>query len=688
MILRHVVLENFGLYGGRVEFDLAPRARRGRSHPIILIGGRNGVGKTTLLEAVRLALYGRRALGARVAQVQYDEYLRGRIHRPAGTTMMPTGAAVGIEFDYAEDGVIHQYRVRRAWSARGRAVVESLVLEKDNALVTGMPREEWHLFLQDLIPPGVSQLFFFDGEKIQEIADGDHEEEHLATAVRGLLGVELIARLRTDLGLYLARQQSGQEEMLTARLESTVRDLGVLDEQIAALAEELAQLSSTRESQARAAEQTRRRFVAEGGDIAVQRTQIEGEAQEVARLIAKRLAELREHANGLLPFSVAPRLTRSFRKALREAAAFASTADRPQMVEALRNALKDWRRRTKAVEAPTRRATWESDHWTDLHTFLKHWAAASSGDAATLNRAVVPGRITDRDTLLARLDEAEVATRPRMEGLANELEALTARQRKLEAMLLRADRGQSHVLLDELAVAEQRVGATEATLRAREEELKRLRAQRAMLERERERILEQQTSRSSAEQRADLAVRASRALAQYERRLLDHKLSQLRGEFVRCYNRLARKGEVVADVRIDPESFAVTLIDRDGREMPKSELSAGEKQVYAIAILWALARTSGRALPMIIDTPLARLDSQHRANLVERYFPSASHQVIMLSTDTEVDAPLLRDLTPSISHAYHLEYDASEGRTVARSGYFWEPEDAAETRGEVVGALQ
>ena len=67
-------------------------------------------------------------------------------------------------------------------------------------------------------------------------------------------------------------------------------------------------------------------------------------------------------------------------------------------------------------------------------------------------------------------------------------------------------------------------------------------------------------------------------------------------------------------------------------------------------MLWALGRTSGRPLPVIIDTPLARLDSDHRRLLVENYFPQASHQVILLSTDTEVDQ-LYFDLLNPPSHA-------------------------------------
>src|SRR5262249_13210533 len=162
----------------------------------------------------------------------------------------------------------------------------------------------------------------------------------------------------------------------------------------------------------------------------------------------------------------------------------------------------------------------------------------------------------------------------------------------------------------------------DATLRQREEELHVLRFQHVQCLRKQKQLIDDQAKLSASEHRTDLAGRALRVLASFEQRLLSQKLEQLRVEFVRCFNRLARKGDIAADVRVNPDTFAVTLIDKNGGEIPKASLSAGEKQVYAVAILWALARTSGRALPMIIDTPLARLDSEHRGNLVNRYFPS------------------------------------------------------------------
>ncbi len=664
MILRTIHLENFGLYSGQLDLDLSPRRRRGRVRPIILIGGKNGVGKTTLLEAVRLALYGRRALGSRVAAAQYEEYLRGRIHRPAGDTPASSQAAVGLEFDYAEDGVIHCYRVRRAWSARGRSVVESLIVEKDGALVSDVPRDEWHHFLQELIPPGVSQLFFFDGERIQEIADGDHEEEHLASAIRGLLGIELVARLRTDLGLFIARQQRGEEAELAARLESIVRDLAVLEEQATVLAEDLAELHTVREGQARAAEAARRRFAAEGGELAAQRSALEDRRDEVAQGITRYQNELRELANGLFPFTVAPKLMNAYRRAVQSASGILAQEARTQVVTDLAAAVERWR----AGDPPVREADWSPPHWADLAAFLKQLETYKGEGPLPPG---VPPNPADRAVLLELLDRADDTARPHAVAIAGALTELVGRERELASLLARADNATGSILLDELRLAEQRVGATDATLRMREEELRKLRLRIAQLDRERTRILEEQATRATAEHRSDLAVRASRVLAEYERSLLELKIEQLRGEFADCFNRIARKGDVIAEVRVDAETFAVTLIDRDGREIPKNALSAGEKQVYAIAMLWALARTSGRALPMIIDTPLARLDSDHRQNLMERYFSEVSHQVVMLSTDTEVDAGLLDRVAPAVSHAYHLGYDAERGRTEVREGYFW-----------------
>ena len=85
-------------------------------------------------------------------------------------------------------------------------------------------------------------------------------------------------------------------------------------------------------------------------------------------------------------------------------------------------------------------------------------------------------------------------------------------------------------------------------------------------------------------------------------------------------------------------------------------------------MLWALARAAGRPLPVVIDTPLGRLDAGHRRHVVERYLPAASHQVIVLSTDTEIDAELHTLIEPAVGAQRQLVTD-TEGRTSIVDGY-------------------
>lgn len=654
MILRTVMLQDFGVYAGITTLDLIPRRREGNAAPVILIGGKNGVGKTTLLEAVQLALYGRRALGARVSQAEYDAYLRDRVNRMSGSE----GAAVALEFDYAEAGTIHRYQIRREWAIRGRSVVETLDLLKDGETIPSVPRDEWHSFLQELIPPGVSQLFFFDGEKISEIAESGNDDEQLGIAIRSLLGIDLIGRLRVDLGLYIARHQKDDESGTAARLEAVNRDIAVAERRAAVLGDEVAELTAQRDSQARAAEQVRRQFVAEGGDAAVNRDRLEAERDELRRAMARTEHELRDAANKLLPFAMAPKLTAALREALAGAGAGYDAGGTASLLEAI----EEWR----AQGQPAREAKWAAGHWADLEAFLR--ARTRAPDASVDCPAV--REVGDGTTAIARLDEVEAVVRPRVADLLSEMDRLAGRGRELDTALARADNASAGLLLDELQRAERRLGATEAALAARQEEWKLVKGQLVTLEREQKRLLNEQAGSEKAQQRSALAARASQALGDYEERLLHHKLGQLKSEFVLCFNHLARKESLVVDVEIDPTSFATTLIDRAGNAMAKVSLSAGEKQIYAIAMLWALARTSGRPLPMIIDTPLARLDSEHRIKLVERYFPHASHQVILLSTDTEIDENLLAMLKPSVSHSFRLDFDQVDGRTDVTPGYF------------------
>ena len=150
------------------------------------------------------------------------------------------------------------------------------------------------------------------------------------------------------------------------------------------------------------------------------------------------------------------------------------------------------------------------------------------------------------------------------------------------------------------------------------------------------------------------------------------KIDGLAKTMTECYKKILGKKNLIDRIEMDSETLDYHYLDIEGNEVIKSSLSAGEKQLMIIAMLWALAECSNKMLPVIIDTPLARLDSLHRKALIERYFPNASSQTIILSTDSEIDHNYYQIIKPFISNEYTLVYDETDKRSYIRKGYFEE----------------
>lgn len=195
MILEQLAVRNFCLFRGRQAFNLLPAQRQGRYRPIILFGGINGGGKTTLFDAIQLALYGARARCSKRATLPYDDFLRQSIHHGVPEA---EGAAVWLTFRHAAEGQEHQYEVRRDWHAEGDRVRESLVVLQDGLANYSLARN-WPQLVEELIPLEISQLFFFDGEKIRTLAEDASSSAALGAAIKALLGlVHLIPRFHED----------------------------------------------------------------------------------------------------------------------------------------------------------------------------------------------------------------------------------------------------------------------------------------------------------------------------------------------------------------------------------------------------------------------------------------------------------------------------------------------------------
>lgn len=665
MIIQRIVLENYGLFSGRNEFDLQPnKPRPGRKtkRPIILFGGKNGAGKTTFLGAMRLLLYGRKSFDTKLSQADYEAALIGCLHRNKNAATRAPYAKIGLEFEHQVNGERALFYVERSWSlSTDNAVTEFFRVLKDGEPFEEIGKDHLEAFIGDIIPARLSQLFFFDGEKIKSIAEDLSSNAAIAEAIQSLLGLDHVLSLKADLKVYRSRllkdsKSSSIQEALSEveeKMAVTQRDLDALEEQRS----ELKTKEDGIQASLRALEST---IESRGGGFAAQRKANQDKANHIEQQIEAVKSNIRALVDSPLIFTLA--------SSLRPAAVTLIESEvESQQVRAAQDTVSDLK---KHLVNRANKAKFETKIAQFLETEASSFLDALSRDLdAPELHAVSPIQAAELMSLFT--DQADSAHDQLLQAM-DELDSLEEQLSETARDLAKApDEEALSDLINKLQAKNQDLGRLQQELASVDENKRKTSNLMDMLTRELEKLEKVASASAKQQEKLTYLQKIGPALDVYKKRLTKAKIETLKEEVTECFNRLARKSEFVHGVEIDPETFSVSLRDAQGRSIPREDLSSGEKQIFAIAMLWGLARTSGRSLPVVIDTPLGRLDSDHRKKLINEYFPNASHQVILLSTDTEVDQDLYKDLQPHISESYHLQYDQKKGHTTAESGYFW-----------------
>lgn len=669
MIIHKLILNNFGLFRGQQTLLLTPNG----TGSVILIGGMNGTGKTTLLEAVRLCLYGRRVLGNQVSQNEYHDYLLKMIHRNPHSAVPPDYASVSLEFEYARGGARTLYRVERSWKQRGAThhkVSEKLTFHENACPHPGIEERHWQNYIDELIPMGVSQFFFFDGEDVQKLADDSTHNESLAASIKALLGLNLVERLQSDLRIYsnrLIRQAS--PEPVQEEIDAAESEVAVLTEDCEKAKAEKASLRARIETLSEKIARQEVRIAAEGGGYAKERANLKHQREQRQTEIEKLENDIREMCNGMLPFTLAPRLLERLRL---------------RLIKEM--ALDEWEAKNQALAEQNTvvldKVTSE-DFWMDLPLKASQIAAVCDKIAPLLKgrlerpehlqgfKKIRDRSLSERSQLLKWIDACLNKVPQQFRKLGDALAESQVELRQVERALQRVPSDELlKPLLEKLSELNQGLGRLQKQEQDADKSVRSLTHQLAEAERKLKKLYHAQQLGREHLQNQERVAAVQSVLSTYTTQLTETKILALGTAIVEGFNQLSHKSDRIKRVEIHPRTFAVTLYDTQRRPIAKEELSAGEKQIYTTALLWGLAKTAGKPLPMILDTPLGRLDSDHRRLLIERYFPNVSHQVVLLSTDTEVDEHLHERLEPHVSHTFHLVYQQMEACTTVEKGYF------------------
>lgn len=656
MIIESISIKNFGLYKGETSVKLSPDSLQNRN--ITVISGQNGVGKSTLQEAIHFCLLGSLSIDNRLSENNYERYLAKRSYK--GGTHESRESSVELQFEFVKSGAAVKYKVRRFWTNDTATPNEELTIEENGKPLTELNKKEKNLFLRELVQPGLAKVMFFDGEKLLSLYDQGNLADFIGESCRFLFGLNFVELLNGDLNYYInklqAQQDPSQSMTELGKLKNELKDIQNAIVAIEAEKTELINsLTNLRHSavniernisnQGRWATGTLEQLKAEKAQLEKDVVLLKKELVDIYtttgpfvfcrnlcqslkdRLIGERELEKWQHASDLFNYKLA-----ELEQKFKEPIFFSSLEISDQQGEKL---------------------------FTMLREALLSKPQTNSGNDKIYHEIAD----SDRNRLLAWIEEVlntvSFAILIKSETISEKEDRLKALNKELSSF---SKDDLILPLLKELQDVTRSIGAGEQKLESLNRRADETDKRNTFYFGRLTALEDKMVKDGSVDERLKLSSRTKLVLENYAKQLMSKKLLLLKDKVLAKFNLLCRKDSYLDDLIIDAQTFNI-ILSRNQTTVDHAHLSAGEKQLLVVSILWGLRELTNISLPLIIDTPLARLDLEHRKTFIERFLPAIQPQVILIGTDMELTEDLITGLDQRIANQYTLTYNAQSQST-------------------------
>lgn len=645
LTITQISIENLGPFRERQTLDLYGKSSR----PVTLIKALNGSGKTTLLTALQIGLYGYKAINPG-RRSEYDQLITGLQRKDAD------GNAVIEVTVVIEQGANSQtLTVRREWVPRGTNLQEQFSVLSEG-MVDLEFTETWDEFINGILPAELVKLFLFDGEKIEALANPDRLPDLLRRATEVFLGLGGIDALNNDLKAIERRAGSNKKgdgfDEIRSQAEGFEAQLKQVEDEIAIQTQRQAGALLALDQAQRKLEQFTVEAQRKGLNAYQQAAELKSQVKSAEEQHNQARANLvNALEDPLLPLAwlgpVWQRYTEQWqqdRQAHHATLLIDEFAKRDQRIlQTLTNA---------SPETCQNVAELFQQDLAQFNSNNRHTPILQPG----ADPAEIEPRLTQaRDQLKKSLASVEKAARA-LEKAQQSIGQIPAKEQLSE-------------IFEELQSRTKAVSSADAELQKLNKTLTENRASQLHLESRLNAALQRlrtELKESALESKAmEASARAKKALAIFRERLLASKAHWLAEMITAEFKQLLRKRNLISQVLIDPATYEVSIQDSNGHTLPMERLSAGERQLLAISVLSALIRERKGRFPVVVDTPLARLDRKHREALIHSFFAKVSHQVLVLSTDEEVEGPVYDALQRHMSREYVLTFDDAKHCSIA-----------------------
>lgn len=663
MIIKQVIIQNFGLYKGEHIVSLESEEPE---KTVTLIGGLNGRGKTTFLDAIILGLYGRRALRyLQDERIRYATYIENHVSKG-----IPAGSRTRIEITLCEsNGDGERITICRAWDKNLVGISDETLIAYRNGTIDESLSNNWDYFVEEILPLTISRFFFFDNEKIAQIAD-DESFESVKDSIRALLGFTTIDQLIADMG-RLAKKTSqhmseNEQPDLLQELDQIQQDYEEAQRKAKIAVDDSSHFGTKIKQLRNRYDEENERFWQNGGNLGLERGKLEEERKTVADSISQYTTMVRDYSqDSSTPLLLCKPLLESISRQQED-----NELRRTQYYYDLFIA------RIKAQLAE--QGNYSEDLASGVINLLEQVASEYKGrNHEPISAEILP--VDSFELVRSILTEAG-RRRSFITDLLGNLTECQARLEQIESHLSREiDDTETQQARRAMTEISDQIISLEVDKRMADERIAQYEKEQDRLTTKKGRVIAETMKAKLGNSEAERIVQYANIVIQtmelFKENLLEQKLQELSDRIMACFMSMVKKESMIQNITINPSTLDIKLVDYTGGELLKTQLSAGEKQLFAVSIIWGLAQCSGYNMPVIIDTPLGRLDSHHRTSFVEGYLPYAGKQVVVLSTDEEIYGKYYDLIHPYVGKEYTLVYNEDTKSTSIEVGYHWGDRD-------------
>ena len=717
MIINNIKLKNFRSYEDETEFSFSPKDNKN----IVLIGGENGAGKSTLFEAIKLCIYGPMSYGYLGINSNYLTKIKNNINNNAFKNDI-VKCDISISLSFKEGTQINEYTLNRSWEYIKQRIVENFEVIKNGTLLNEDEINYFNRYLQSVLPPSLFDFFFFDGEELTEFFIGKNSSNSLKDAVLQLFNFDTFNILKKQLLSFqrnisknnnsLSDIQSLYDEALN-RVKTAQSQIELFTSQIESKEIELDELIVKKNN-------LDEEFKNSGGILENERAEITSKINKLENERSIINQEIKDFCNDILPFIIVSDLLSDTKKQIEKEENISS-------YKAVKNKLSGEVIKKSFNSIPTLNnssADFNEVAITILNNMFDIKELENIAEILLLSadqKVNVLSIITSILSKNEQLKNSIVNNFDRLKLIAIEIKDCRDKLNSTVSGELVEN------YLKEISEVNNVIGNVQSDIITLKHNLDTCHEELRNAEYHYTRAKNQYTSSLQDNNVLELSSNVTDYLDALLATLTKDKLRLIEDNFIDIFKTIIRKNEYVSSIVID-DSFESTLyvtrsyssleiqniisnlgindiskkyglmfIEDLLNKYPVSSLtelmeylnnnpswesievrtkvnvndfSKGEKQIYILCLIWALIKSSGVEVPFIIDTPYARIDESHRKTLTVDYLPNISKQVIILSTNEEIDSNLYNVIKPYICDEYLLLYNENARKTEVKKGYF------------------